>query len=444
MKRFCTTVASLLFLVVIGFCPAVVAQQTQPPPARKAPAPKPKAEETDPLAPLLQQAQDAMDKGNYADAIDPLKKYIAERPDYSYAHFQLGYAYSELKRWDDAQAEYERTITLDPHMAEAYLNLGIVLMESNPLAAADAFRQAADLQPAQSRPRFLYGLALERAGKHDAAINQFRAALALSPKDFDIHLALARALLALKRLPEAEMEFRAATAIKPDDVAAALGLAQTLEAQQKYQAAADELDAYLKLRPDDTAERVSRAYDLMQINQFDKAIAELDRAETAAPPRPDSRKMRAGIYMQQNRWQEASAALELAIPISPNDEELYAWLGHCQLELHDYKDSVDNLNKALQLNPAAVDPLRDMVDALYLGKNYTATLQALDLLSQREPLKPIAWFVRATCYDTLDQKADAVAAYQKYLDLDQGRHDTQDFQAQQRILALQRQLQKKH
>ncbi len=182
----------------------------------------------------------------------------------------------------------------------------------------------------------------------------------------------------------------------------------------------------------------------MQVNQFDAALAELDRAEAAAPPTPDSRKIRGGIYMQQSRWKDASAILEAAIPVSPGDAELYAWLGRCQLELHDYPDSVDNLNKALQLEPAKVDPLQDLVDALYFGKNYDATLQALDLLSQREPLKPGAWFVRASCYDSLDQKANAVAAYQKFLDLDQGHHDTQDFQAQQRVLALQRQLQKRH
>ncbi|HYB60906.1 MAG TPA: tetratricopeptide repeat protein [Methylomirabilota bacterium] len=443
MNRFCTAAASLLCLT-LGLHPAAGAGQTQAPPARSTPGPKPKPEHSDPLAPLLQQAQDAIDKGNYADAIAPLQKYIAERPDYAYAHFQLGYAYSELNRWDDAEAEYERTITLDPHMAEAYLNLGIILMKSNPAAAADSLRQAAALQPTDSRPRFLYGLALEHAGKVEAAVIQYQAALALSPKDFDIHLALAQALLRLKRAPEAETEFRAAVAIKPDDASAARGLAQALEAQQKFPAAAEQLDAYLKLRPDDGAERIARAYDLMQINQFDAALAELDRAEAAAPPTPDSRKMRAGIYMQQGRWKDASVVFEASIPLSPNDAELYAWLGRCQLELHDYKDSVDNLNKAMQLNPADAGPLRDLVDAYYLGKDCPSTLRTIDLLSQHEPLKPVAWFVRGSCYDTLDQKADAVAAYQKFLDLDQGRHDTQDFQAKQRILALQRQLQKHH
>jgi len=51
-------------------------------------------ERTDPLAPLLQQANDAINKMDFAAALDPLQKYIAQRPDEPYPHFQLGYAFS--------------------------------------------------------------------------------------------------------------------------------------------------------------------------------------------------------------------------------------------------------------------------------------------------------------------------------------------------------------
>ena len=120
------------------------------PPANSAPH-----EREDPLAPLLQQANEAVDKMDFTAALDPLQKYIAQRPDEPYPHFQLGYAYVGLKRPADAKAEFSRAIALDPKMAPAYLNLGLVEMDSDPAAAAEAFRHAAELQPAESRPRFL-------------------------------------------------------------------------------------------------------------------------------------------------------------------------------------------------------------------------------------------------------------------------------------------------
>jgi len=39
---------------------------------------------------FFKQATDAIDKNDFSAALEPLQKYIAERPDEPYAHFQLG------------------------------------------------------------------------------------------------------------------------------------------------------------------------------------------------------------------------------------------------------------------------------------------------------------------------------------------------------------------
>ena len=174
---------------------------------------------------------------DFAAALDPLQKYIAQRPDEAYPHFQLGYAYVGLKRSEDAKSEFSRAIALDPKMAAAHLNLGLVLMDSDPAAAADAFRHAAELQPTESRPRFLAGFSLEHAGKFPEAIEQYRAALALSPKDYEAHFALGRVLLRSNDAAGAEEQFRAAIASRGDAAPAQLGLASALLAQKKYEAA---------------------------------------------------------------------------------------------------------------------------------------------------------------------------------------------------------------
>src|ERR1700688_2532380 len=123
-----------------------VSAQSQRKTPAKQPANSSPQEKEDPLAPLLQQANGAIDKMDFAAALDPLQKYIAQRPDEPYAHFQLGYAYAGLKRPADAKSEFSRAIALDPKMAAAYLNLGLVLMDSEPAAAAEAFRQVVELQ----------------------------------------------------------------------------------------------------------------------------------------------------------------------------------------------------------------------------------------------------------------------------------------------------------
>jgi Flp pilus assembly protein TadD len=102
--------------------------------------------------------------------------------------------------------------------------------------------------------------------------------------------------------------------------------------------------------------------------------------------------------------------------------------------------SSDLLEQVYAQDPQDVDALRDLADAFYLNENYAEALEAMDRLAKLETPKPGSWFVRAICYDKLSRKAEAIEAYQKFLDQDGGQHDTQDFQARHRILVLQKEL----
>ena len=88
-------------------------------------------------------------------------------------------------------------------------------------------------------------------------------------------------------------------------------------------------------------------------------------------------------------------------------------------------------------------PLRDLVSVYYLAEKYDAALRLMDRLAQRETPNAFFWFIRATCYDKLLLKAEAVAAYEKFLALDEGRSHNQGIQARARVRILKRELQEK-
>ena len=81
-----------------------------------------------------------------------------------------------------------------------------------------------------------------------------------------------------------------------------------------------------------------------------------------------------------------------------------------------------------------------MVNALFLSEDYSGTIAAMDRVAKLENPKPLSWFVRAICYDKLSKKPEAIELYQKFLDLDNGKNETQDFQARRRIYTLQSEL----
>ena len=165
--------ASAQYTVLLPGNPLIARAQ-----ATSKPSPQSKSQKiANPLNDLLDEAQRDIDKKEFAAAIAPLQKIIADQPEFAYAHFQLAYAYTALKKTDEARAEYERTVSLDPKMSEACLNLGILLLDNEPRAAIAPLNQAVVLLPSQSRPRFLLGVAQERSGDLAKAANSFEGAL---------------------------------------------------------------------------------------------------------------------------------------------------------------------------------------------------------------------------------------------------------------------------
>jgi Tfp pilus assembly protein PilF len=250
-----------------------------------------------PLNDLLEEAQGDIDKNNFESAIAPLEKVIADQPEFAYAHFQLAYVYTALKRTGEARAAYERAIALEPKMSEAHLNLGMLLLDQDPSAARASLERAVELLPSQSRPRFLLGVAEERSGDLSKAAESFEGALRLDARDLETLLHLGNTYLQLKRPADAETKFRNALAIQGHVAHALLGLAESLEAQKKPEAA-DAYGRYLALEPADTAARGRLVRILMEGQQHDAALAELDRID-AGKPSLESLQLRADIQIAQ-------------------------------------------------------------------------------------------------------------------------------------------------
>ena len=396
-----------------------------------------------PLNDLLDEAQKDIDANNFEAAVAPLQKFIAEKPDLAFAHFQLGYAYTALKRSDEARAEYERAIALDPKMPEAYLNLGILLLDKQEYAAAVApLSKAVELLPAQSRPRSLLAIAQDRSGDKEGAARSFEGVLHLEPNDLPANQYLGDLDLRRGKFAEAEARFRHALQIQPDTPELLQGLAQSLEAQKKPEAT-DAYRKYLAVVPDDRGARSRLIHLLINAQEYDAALAELDRATAGKLPSLDSLRMRADIQIAQNKLSDAVATLQQAITLAPRDAQLIGGLGRIYLQKRDFAAAEKELKAALQLDQNNLVYRKDLSSTYYLAGNCPATLATLDVVAKSEPPGSGAWFIRALCYDKLHQFKPALEAYDKFLALEQGRTSDQVWQAQQRSKVLKHMLEGK-
>jgi len=395
-----------------------------------------------PLNDLLDEAQAALDKDDYAAAIPPLQKFIAEKPDVAFAHFQLAYAYTALKRADEAQAEYEKCVELDPKMPEAQLNLGILLLEKNPAAAVVPLRKSVELLSSQSRPRYLLGLAQERSGDLTGAVESFEGASRLDPKDAEPLIELGRIYMKTDRSREAEGKFRVALGLEPKSAEALLGLALSLDAQKKPEAV-DAYRDYLAAQPQDNATRARLVHLLVEQQQFDAALAELDKSGTGQTPSVESLKLKADIEIGKNKMDAAIATLKQAMGVAPNDPQLHGGLGRTYLQTRDFVNAEKELKAALLLDRNNLTYWKDLSSAYYLAGNCQGTLATLDVIAKAETPGAGPWFIRALCYDKLDQVEPALDAYRKFLELDANKNPDQVWQATQRIHVLEKKVEKK-
>ncbi len=440
MRSHWSPLAGLALCVLLGGFHGVSAQSPSPP--RKHVA-DPAAQA---LNDLLNAAQAAIDKQDYAGAVRNYQDYLAKKPDDAIVHYDLGYVYSALNRPADAKGEYEHAIALDPRMGAAYLNLGLTMLDNDPSAATGFLEKAAQLSPQDARTKWVLGTALERTGNFAAAIEQYQAARKLDDADFKIRLSLGHALLNAGRASDAESEYRAALTLHASDLELAeahLGLAEVLVAGKNLQEGASELAVYLASQPNDAKARLEHASVLFALDKNDDALAELDRAVRAGPEDLGTLKLRSDIYWKQKRYPDAVAVLQKAAALAPHDADVFARLGEAYLRNKDYPNAMHWLAAAYNMNPQANDVLAYLVDAEFGGKNYADALSALDALSKREELPMASWYVRAACYDNLGQTAQALDAYQKFLQLNTNENSDMYFVSTERVRVLTRELQNK-
>jgi tetratricopeptide (TPR) repeat protein len=189
---------------------------------------------------LVEQARERFQLQDYYGAIHLLEEVIAAGRAFADAHHMLGLSYSLVGQREQALAQLDRALALNPHYVEALIHRAIVLNELGREAEADAaFRRAADVggEPRQGFPAHVAAkLANQHAALGDAyleagglaqAIQQYQEALTLGPVFHDLRYKLGRMLLQAGRALDAREHFEIIVRARPNylDAAAMLGLA---------------------------------------------------------------------------------------------------------------------------------------------------------------------------------------------------------------------------
>jgi len=392
-------------------------------------------------SPDLSQAEAAIEKRDYATAEQLLQKVVGGNTANYQAWYDLGYVYNGLGRADDSIAAYRKSIVAKPDVFESNLNLGLILAKSGQPEAEQFLRAATSLtptsHPAEGHARAWLGLAhVLESSKPEEAVEAYRQAAALQPKDAEPHLAAGALLEKENHYADAESEYQQALALDPNSGDALTGLANVYMRGRRFPEAEEFLRKLAVARPNDAVIHMQLGRVLAASGHNADAIAELEAAAKLGPPDASLQRDLAELYITDKKFDLAEAQYRALLAASPKDADLHDALGKALLEQHKFPQAQQEFQIAVTLKPDFGPAYGDLAFAASENKNYPLVIMGLDKRKQFLPESAITYFMRASAYDHLRDVKQARENYHLFLDNANGKFPDQEWQAKHRLIAL--------
>jgi len=241
--------------------------------------------------------------GDFTAAAEAYRAALAADPKTAAAELGLGQALEQQGKLDEAARHYRQAAALDPNLKSYELEiavafskanradeaiallkefpgnpgareeLGRLYLESNrPADAVAEFKAAVDMSPTSGN-RLALATAYLKNNEPDLAAPILEQALAASPDDYDLHMAVGRIRRDRHDYTVAADQFVAATKLKPDSIEAWNEAASAFVLAEQYPQALAALDKIHSLNADKPGDYYYRAIVLDKLHQIKPALA---------------------------------------------------------------------------------------------------------------------------------------------------------------------------
>jgi len=426
----------LLFASVAGF-----GQDSSSNPRPQAPASEPEAAAPQPVSAEVAEAEAAIVKSDWKAAESKLNLWLATHSTDARALFDAGYVADAQNRLDDAAALYRRAVEANPLSFEAHVELGLLLArQDKPAEARPYLASATQLDPGVAgvgaKARAWRALAeIDRADAPADASDDLLEALKLSPETTDDTLLAASLADQTGQLEAAETAYRRVLSRNPNSARANAGLAHILIVRKQFPEAELLLRTALEQAPGDMALTTQLAAVLASQDKAE-ALPLFQKLHEAHPNNASISRMLAEVLADAGDAAGSDKLFVSLLAASPEDPELLVAHGQNLNHLLKYAEAFAAFDKATQLDPANANGWSGLAFAASRTNRPSVTLHALTMRSKYLPEVPSTYFLWATAYDTLHDKAAAATYYHHFLDASAGKFPDQEWQARQRLLVL--------
>lgn len=301
----------------------------------------------------------------------------------------------DAARWDEAIADYDEVIRLQPGRSGAYLNRGLCLIEkreydralqdlekSIELDGGNAFGQAALAWNLKARIHAIKGDALRAIADYDEAIK-------LEPKNAGFYLERGAAHSILGQEDSALADFNQALSLNHDNAGTLWRMIASVHLRSgKLDRSVEAYTEAIRLQPKQPRLLVERAAALNALGQFDRALADYRQAIELQPDDAELYFVLGDAYKSKNDYERAIGEYGRAIERDAGYANAYGHRGLVRFYTGDFAKSVDDLKRFGDAKPNAHSALLLYLARARIGK---ANEAKAELARSAPKFKPDEW-----------------------------------------------------
>lgn len=414
-----------------------------------------------------QQAMSFINNGDYASAIEQLKRSIGYDPNNKNAQHYLGLCYMETGNNPEAERYFRTALNIDYNFVECRYNYGVLLRRMNRTHEAQTmFLECVEINPKYPPPYYQLGQILKEKGDLDGAIDRFETATRLKPDFYDaqrdlglaiferagigdnnaaleklltcarlvpdnpmVHFYLGTIYCADGRLDDAEKEFRTVLAIDPRHAAAHFELGKLryyrgdldrcmleIKEAEKISPSYSETKQYPKIDPVAIKRIVARCLEFKG-----KRVEAVDAWKEAASVTKDNQailKHIAEVEMQlRKEAKQKKRSKQPIVVFDPAEVEALISRGLSQYEDNNLQAARQSFNKAVELNPTSFEAMQNLGFTSEAAGDLNGALQQFQTAVTLNPQYDGAYYNIAYMLEKTGLPAEAGMMYQQFHEL---------------------------
>jgi putative PEP-CTERM system TPR-repeat lipoprotein len=356
---------------------------------------------------------------NPGSAIIFFKNALERDQNYFDARFQLARAYSVIGKYDAAERELQKVLRQRPASREAHIEIARVYAQGGKPdeALKEIAALAGDVKKDDIESLEISGWAYTVKGDYPTAAVLFKKVLVIQPGRPSAMLMSSKTYLLAGNIQAAHAQVDELLKNEPSNRSALYLLAEIQTRERDASSAIKTYDLLLHIVPTDSEALFKKGMLYVEQGRFDDAIAISETLIRKFSALPEGYKLKGiGLFSQKN-FKDAIVMFQKTVAIRPNTG-VYYLLGLCHFNNGELEQAMDQLQRALDLNPA-YDQARVLASLVYMKKSKADdAITEIRKVLAADPKNAAAHSILGSAFLAKGMSAEGLAELNRALELD--------------------------